>query len=64
MSEDSVGRASVSGVFMPTRARTGQLRRGGKSFGLKTGLELRICKTPVSVLIRFRIENENSRSGM
>ena len=63
MSVDSVGRASVA-AFLPTRGRTGQLRRGGKSFGLKSGLELRICKTPVSVLIRFRIENENSRSGM
>src|ERR1700674_1020813 len=41
-----LSRKSVSlGHFMPTRGRTGTSQRSRKPFGLKTGLEIRICKT-------------------
>ncbi len=46
-------------VFRPTRSRTGPLRGCGNPLGLKTGLELRVCKprAPGATLIRVKTEN-------
>ena len=52
---------SIHGSFVSERrARTGPLRRAGKLFGLKPGSNSAFAKRPLSVLIRFRIENGNS----
>ena len=60
MSENSVGKASVSGLL---RQREAELVRCGaveSPLDLKPGSNFAFAKRPVSVLIRFRIENGNS----
>jgi hypothetical protein len=60
VSENSVGKAAVSGILCQREAELVRCGVVESSFGLKTGLELRVCKPLVLVLVQIRIQNENS----
>ena len=64
MSEDSVGRASVWAFLCQREAEPSSCGAVESPLDSKPGSNFASAKRPVSALIRFRIENENSRSGM
>ena len=64
MSEDSVGRASIWAFLCQREAELARCGAVERPLDSKPGSNFASAKRGVSVLIRFRIENENSGSGM
>ena len=60
MSENSVGKGSVSGVLSQREAELVRCGALESSLDLNPGSNSAFAKRPLSVLIRFRIENGNS----